>query len=177
MSNYYTWKQDIEVISFAGLKPFLVNLAESNRCGFKILKDNSTFWKDKLTVEFSGTTENLTTLKEEFILSVTKYNLPGNVTTADYNVQSIEEEESNYIRELNLKVNASKRTDIESLVEAVADELMLAHEVNEKSNGFLKGKTVNVTVLGDWDKLPKFKAIFESVIEDSKLRKQKKLKR
>lgn len=173
MANDYTWTQQLEVIIFAEVKPFLVNLAKSNNCKCRIIKDNSTFWKDKLTIEFEGKIENLKKLREEFILAVTKFNLPSNVVTANYEIQAIEEKESGYSREILFTVNSSKSSKIKELVEAVADEVLVGYEVSEKSNGFLKGKTVHISTMGDEDKLQKFKAIFLSVIHDSLLKQQK----
>jgi hypothetical protein len=177
MHNDYIWRQEIECGGFAGLKPFLVRLSEDNNCRLKILRDRSTFWKDKLTVEFQGTTENLSALQNEFLLSMTMFNLPSDVKSANYNITAITEEESSYSREKIFKVNASKSSEIEKLVEAVADEVLVCHDVSEKSNGFFKGKTVHISVLGDDDKLQKFKAIFLSVLQDAEAKKQKKYKR
>jgi hypothetical protein len=176
MNNDYTWTTHIEVGGFAGVKPFLVDLAESNNCQLRILKDDPTFWKDRLIVEFRGSTENLSDLQDEFILSMTKFNLPSYITNANYKIKKIEEKDSDYNREIVFEVNSSKRSEIKELVEAVADELLVAHKVSEKNNGFLKGKTVHISVLGDRDKLEKFKTIFLSVIADSEAKKNKKNK-
>lgn len=176
MNNILTWKTEIECGGFAGLKPFLANLAETNNCRVKILEDKSTFWRDKFTVEFKGTKESLTNLNNEFTLSMTMFNLPTDIKNSNYNVTDIQEKESNYSREMILEVKSSKRSKVQELAEAVADELFIAHEISEENNGFLKGKTVKVNVLGDSDKLEKFKAIFINVIESSKNRNKKKLK-
>jgi hypothetical protein len=176
MSNDYTWRQEIEVGGFAGVKPFLANLAEDHNCSLKVLKDDPTFWKDRLIVEFRGTLENLTTLKDEFILSMIKYNLPSTVKTETYKIKAIEEKESNYSREIIFEVNSSKSTKIKELAEAVAEELWMVSKVSEKNNGFLKGKTVQVAALGDRDKLEKFRKIFLNVISDSIEKQNKKPK-
>jgi hypothetical protein len=132
MSDNYTWKLEVEALMFAGVRPFLVSLAEHNDCKLKVLKNDSTFWKDKLAVEFEGTTENLTSLREQFIFNMTKFNLPGSVKNEKYKVSSITENDSKHDRELVLNVQSSKSSKIKELAEAVADELWIAHEVEEK---------------------------------------------
>jgi len=176
MSNYYTWTQEIECGGFAGLKPFLVRLSEDHDCRIKILSDRPTFWRDKLTVEFKGTKENLSELQNELILSMTMFNLPSYVKNAKYKIKAIEEKESYNSREMIFELNASKSSKIKELAEAVADEVFVAHDVSEKNNGFLKGKTVQISALGDRDKLEKFKAIFLNIIIDSANKDNKKMK-
>jgi len=161
-----TWENEVVVEKRAGVRLLFETLAKDNSCSFEIIKDRSTFMVDQFSFKFQGKQINIDTLLSELEIAIVKWHIPHEIKYHNYQISSLIEKEHTD-KSLAYEIQSPKYSKVKELVEILSDELDINFRVSEKSNGFLKGKTVNFSTNGERDKMEKFKKIFHHILQRS----------
>lgn len=166
MNNIETSENIVVVEKNAKVRKLLKKLAKENSCSFQILKDNSTDLIDEFSFVFKGKKSNIDSINSELDLAIAQYNVSLEIKNNRYQISSVIEK-SHQDKEVVWEVKTGKFTKMKELIEAISDELNIPFKVSERSNGFLKGKTVEFATIGERDKTESFKKIFQNIINKS----------
>lgn len=161
-TELYTWKNEITCSKLLNMPANLNTLAKNHSCGLEGEHTSTSLLMESVKFTFTGTEENLEKLTEAYKVYLHKIELSGQLN-AEYKVNEVKDytwSENNF----NVNLVVDKSSKIKDIPTVIAEKLDLDYEVVEKSNGFLKGKTVSMKVSGHKIKLEQFVNLVSSYI-------------
>jgi len=170
----WTYSGQLYTHSNSNILSVLDEIAISNYC--MVTYENIERNQQKgisINYKYTGEKENIELVQND--INNLKFNIAQqhlNHYFSKYSVNSVEQEISK--NKFNMTVNVSKFSNFMEIAKAVALELDIPTSVHEKNLGFLKGKDVNIQVVGEPIQLNKYKLLINNFIEDTP---KKKLKR
>lgn len=156
-----TLKSYIEGPKFAGLMNILRKTEFSTGTELTITAHEKGWIRETIYFSFRGEESKLENVRRIIVTVIEDYKISG-FTSNNYKVKSVEVTKEHDGQYLYVNLKASKLSGVKALPERIAEELEIPIHIEEKDNGFLKGKTISIRTCGDERKLEIFKQLMQT---------------